>query len=247
MKYIGRSSVWIMFGERKRRPTGMGSGTLMRAASGAPMVLTARHVVESLGHLSLLVVGDKVPDDFWAPEFELRLHPDPDVDVALVVLPGADELSPFCVGADALSDEGTLTEDKEGYVVAGWPDQFSLERMTTDGKKRDLLRASIIYGTTLLGRDRRRLSLNFRRAETANIPRVQDWDIPAEGPLELKRPGTISGGSVWRQRPPSGLIWTPESAARIVGVAVEFTEKRSELAEPIERWGDWVRSELAMQ
>jgi hypothetical protein len=246
-KYTGRPAVCLMFGERRKRPVGMGTGTLLRAASGTPVILSAGHVVEGHEGMSLCVVGPQVPEFYWAPSYELRLHPEyPDVDIGLVVIPGGEELKRACVGPDALATEATSKAEREGYSVVGFPDQLSIERMTTDGKKLDLFRGSIIYRTNLLGRDRRRLSLDFQRATAP----LDGADMRAVGidpgqVFELQKPNTLSGAAVWRIRPQDCLIWTPGGGARIVGVAVEFTKRRSELAEPIERWGDWVREQLA--
>lgn len=240
--FIRRPLVQLFDADNDDETEGIGSGTLLRGASGRIAILTAHHVLDGVRN-ALIRDNDEKPHRIT----EVYSHPKSrNTDIAIGVVdraPPALEIA--CLDTNLLATStAPILRTNDTVVAIGYPSQLRVSIIDEHRGVRWNRYGDMIRRTVILGFDRNAMSLEWREAEVQAPHLFASSGIPDTGSFKLKKPSGISGGAVWWQDRSPIEIWTAESVFRLVGVLHEFTNGH-QLAVPATRWATWVRETLA--
>jgi hypothetical protein len=237
IQYTRRSLVFIALrGAKGELDQGHGSGTVWRAASGLPVVLTAKHVVDR--HRSF-TVGTTEGHDVRLRNASVIAHADQDL--ALLKMPDL-SIVELAMTVSTLSDRTQVTKG-EGLLVSGYPKQGCF--MDEDAAGKILRMGDISYFTHAAGSDAGTLSMDWKESLTdeATAALFKKTGMKA-GRNPMKKPSGLSGGAVWLwHKTEPGELWSPQVQVSMIGIPHEFANSR-QLAIPVWRWKEWLRTSL---
>lgn len=229
------------------------SGTLVCTPGGRVVVLTARHVLtDKVPGVGVTVGGSG--DSNGVPNALGRewLHPDPEIDVALVELAPAAAARlgarAFAANIVAPSDDANVGAD-QATVINGYP--FAYRRKAVDHRAKivAVVFTSISYLTIVAPeRDRQgRYRVTWGRALLAEPDELIQPGVRPGDQFHVGEPHGISGGPLWRfMKVPKTEVWELSKMARIIGVASTFIrEDGLETCPSVVVWGDWFRATIA--
>jgi hypothetical protein len=243
--FCSRTTILVIPGGKL---TTVGSAVLMQTARGVPFLITAKHLVEDADWKPLRMFVPAL--DLDAPDVgeEAILAPLPvgrdagkPVDVAVVTLRHDlhARLRPLAAGIDAVASDDH-TEPEDVVILAGFPTFLSFQA-PADARK--YLFSSMTHLTGVTGKDEHgRLMIEWTEAVPhEDAPAYPHLDVKPGETMQLGSPVGISGGAVWRVRgASSGVMWSPSSHAKLIGVPVAWNRKDTEYAESVAAWGPWL-------
>jgi hypothetical protein len=246
MRWMHGSAVCVAegrIGTRVKRPA---SGTVVRTPRGRAVLLTCAHCVEDEAVVySVTQIGARCGINDVASGF--LKHPDPTVDVALVMLkPDAEQLllaSAVEPATIALPDDGEVGAG-QWTIAVGFPEEYMREQVLYDQRLIVQNMGALTFGCEVESRDDSgRLMIGWNRA-VAHDPSAlwREEMISKHDPIQdLPRAPGVSGGPLWRFGPmPQNEVWSAYRAGRVIGVLCSWLRhQRIQFAEPVSRWGAW--------
>jgi len=215
-----------------------GSGIIIRTRGENYCILTAKHIAKEAEINQYRVGLYHVPDlilDFVAG---IKLFPDEDVDVGLLIV--KDELiSPFkglAVTQDVvpINGQGEIMKG-DSLILNGYPikaTRFNPEESLQSFK---LLTYWCVPENVSFDKHER-YRLEWKDAVERNS---DSFDLPD--------PGGMSGGPLWRFRmPESSSIWAAAEIGRIAAIQSAWDQTETLFLEPVEKWGSWFHESLAL-
>lgn len=215
------------------------SGVLLRLRNGRVVVMTAGHALPPRRPLNLHLADGRFFEDAVC---RTATHPDPRVDVALMLPEPEIEAALGAFALDFESVESSASRSIVGPIVAaGFPMQFT--EMVSLGEDRFEHRfAAIVRYTTDYNHDSRWLSYNWREGwpiDRGTPPAHPALEVAPGSSVRLKKPLWLSGGPVYRVTHKPFDELDPKVDCKLIGVSVEYVNQR-ELASPWWRWRAWI-------
>lgn len=224
------------------RIVNQGSGTLVRAASGRAVVLTAAHLLSD--GMRGAVFGDtEAFDDAIA---DVRLMPR--VDVAIAVLrDNARPLDDLAIDPNLIAEGATASVRKNDTVdVIGFPETVRVRVPDPDRGRMVWRHGDMLHRTVVAGSNRDVISIVWREGDimegSSAIYDSAGFKIGTR--VNQKKPSGISGGAVWKQLRADDEVWTASKVFRMIAIPHEFKYGK-QLAIPATRWLPWLREQLA--
>jgi hypothetical protein len=249
--FFNGCSVFLAYGSAGTWATGV----VFQSASGAPIVLTARHVAETLpdtfkiGNISGADAHSGVAEQvLLGPPRLVALQGDgrePNIDVAAIVLSG--NWWPF-LPTGACSEERLCPNEEmlqtDVMILTGYPAFLAIDLRASD---RTIALSFVNHATGATGRDEYgRLRVEWDQAVPAAGSHHPKVDVTPGNTFKLGSPGGISGGAFWRIRGTTDKaeVWAPVRSAHLLGVACSWNRRDTEFVEPIGLWAEWFRDVL---
>jgi|SRR6266851_82299 len=234
--FVGDSLVFLAPGRGKNQ--WVASGTLLATEAGV-VVLTAGHNLTRARDQPLRLGGQHIKGAFEDVAAAIAIHPEDDVDVGIVFLKDepAGAVQKWAVPLALILDDVLANPDV--LVIAGFPAALTVTGDKAAEVGADLAFPGVIHGTNpkdpwLDSKGRYRVDWSERMLEGGGVARMPN-------------PEGISGGPLWRFRPAaSDELWSAQTAAALVGVAVAWDQKaETELVVPSSQWRGWLVERVA--
>lgn len=238
-EFIRRSTVFLM---PAGAPTTLGSGTLLKAASGELFVLTAAHVLVDDPAMANVRIGyADCANTATAFRAEVIRNPRAGSDVALLRVPDEHTslLTEYACDVERLATQEPRWGALDHVQICGFPSAMT-QQLVSGPQSKTLLTRSILY-----------------RAETSSFRREPDgrgalnWSTAEHERTgtrqELPLPYGMSGCGLWRyaDAQETGPIWSAGQHLSLVGVQVAWREdERILLVELASDWGPWAATVL---
>jgi hypothetical protein len=210
----------------------VGSATILCSPKSHVFLLTARHIAED-------VQRGQIWFGYWGCANAIKsgvagalLHPDAEVDVALILLKHKDQqvLGTLARSSTEVSQDSTVANG-DYFAISGYPSTLvHVDRTLGQGF------TSLFYNCIL----ETPVHDKFGRLRVA----WGKFDEELSGQLPPPPPG-MSGGALWRRRDQEGLIWSPTTAIAVAGIQAAWDrEEKVAFVEPTSRWFSWYADKL---
>lgn len=250
--FVGSAIVAIVDGkptERKQDALN-GTGTILRTPGGAALLLTARHVLQRSSRPAedgfCLAAKDPTRGGVGHAIMTTFFHPDEaaDTDVAIGILSSeaVQVFGRFALPTGVVATSGDFqVAERDVAIIAGFPKAYMSERVEHGRRLIWQEYGSVTYATTVERMDeKQRYQLHWGEAVAEDNGHLHRLGARAGEVFELKHPGGVSGGPLWRFGGglPNDEVWSPQKIGRIIGIAEAYRAPNG-FAQSVRRWGDW--------